>query len=114
MPFATDSKNPLEITVFSGHVHSSELYYQDGIRYLVLGGGGADQVYSTLDCAESDPYCQNELYWRRQPRMMEFNYLSVAVNGNRIGFTLNRWRPEGATPFQTCLIDERMKISGCD
>lgn len=36
----------LDITVFSGHVHSTEAYLKDGIRYFVLGGGGADQAYT--------------------------------------------------------------------
>ncbi len=113
-PFATDKDQPLSITVFSGHVHSSELYYKDQVRYMVLGGGGADQVYSTIKCESSDPYCQNELYWRDQPRGMEFNYLEVVVKGGDVSFKLNRWRPDSATPYESCLIDERMGISGCE
>lgn len=108
VPFAND----ISITVFSGHVHSSELYYKDKIRYLVLGGGGADQVYSTV-CADDDPFCQDELYWRGAKREMEYNYLNVVVNGAEVKFELNRWRPDAKTPKQTCLIDSQMKISGC-
>jgi hypothetical protein len=45
---------------------------------------------------------------------MEFNYLNVAVDGDDVNFKLNRWRPDSATPYQTCLIDKRMNISGCE
>jgi hypothetical protein len=34
----------LEIVVFNGHVHTTELYEMDGVKYLLLGGGGAEQV----------------------------------------------------------------------
>ena len=33
----------LDIVVFNGHVHTTELYEVDGVKYLVLGGGGAEQ-----------------------------------------------------------------------
>src|SRR5215469_18562517 len=33
----------LEIVVFNGHVHTTELYVVDGVKYLLLGGGGAEQ-----------------------------------------------------------------------
>ena len=32
----------LDIVVFNGHVHTTELYQVDGVKYLMLGGGGAD------------------------------------------------------------------------
>jgi len=112
--YANDPRHPLDVTVFSGHVHSSELYYQDKVRYLVLGGGGADQVYSTIDCAASDPYCQGELYWHGEKRSMEYNHLIVTVDGKNIAFALERWRPEAAHPFQRCLIDASMQVSACD
>ncbi len=35
--------NDLDIVVFNGHVHTTELYQVDGVKYLVLGGGGAEQ-----------------------------------------------------------------------
>jgi hypothetical protein len=112
--FANDPDRPLDLTVFSGHVHSSELYYRDGIRYLVLGGGGADQVYRTIDCAASDPYCQDELYWQGAKRMMEYNHLTVTVSGKDVGMVLERWRPEASQPYQRCVIDQAMQISGCE
>ena len=33
----------LRIVAFNGHVHTTELYDVDGVKYLVLGGGGAEQ-----------------------------------------------------------------------
>jgi hypothetical protein len=33
----------LEVVVFNGHVHTTELYDVDGVKYLLLGGGGAEQ-----------------------------------------------------------------------
>ncbi len=33
----------LDIVVFNGHVHTTEIYDVDGVKYLLLGGGGAEQ-----------------------------------------------------------------------
>ena len=33
----------MEVIVFNGHVHTTELYDVDGVKYLMLGGGGAEQ-----------------------------------------------------------------------
>ena len=33
----------IELVVFNGHVHTTEMYDVDGVKYLVLGGGGAEQ-----------------------------------------------------------------------
>src|SRR6476660_5695084 len=33
----------MDIVVFNGHVHTTEVYEVDGVKYLVLGGGGAEQ-----------------------------------------------------------------------
>ena len=38
----------LDIVVFNGHVHTTELYAVDGVKYLLLGGGGAEQDQSFL------------------------------------------------------------------
>ncbi|MDH3349032.1 MAG: metallophosphoesterase [Desulfobulbaceae bacterium] len=107
--FAAAKDHPLDITVFSGHVHSSEMYYKDNIRYMVLGGGGADQVYSVNECAKDDQYCQDELYWAGKKRVMEYNYLTVAVDDYDIFFKMNRWRPQ-ANGFETCIIDKQMNM----
>ena len=33
----------MEVVVLNGHVHTTELYEVDGVKYLLLGGGGAEQ-----------------------------------------------------------------------
>jgi predicted phosphohydrolase len=33
----------MEVVVFNGHVHTTEIYEVGGVRYLLLGGGGAEQ-----------------------------------------------------------------------
>ena len=33
----------LDIVVFNGHVHTTEIYEVDGVKYLLVGGGGAEQ-----------------------------------------------------------------------
>jgi hypothetical protein len=38
-PYAKD----MEIVVLNGHVHTTESFDVDGVKYLVLGGGGAEQ-----------------------------------------------------------------------
>ena len=35
--------NDLDVVVLNGHVHTTELYEVDGVKYLLLGGGGAEQ-----------------------------------------------------------------------
>ena len=33
----------MEMVVLNGHVHTTEIYEVDGVKYLMLGGGGAEQ-----------------------------------------------------------------------
>ena len=33
----------MEVVVFNGRVHTTELFDVDGVKYLLLGGGGAEQ-----------------------------------------------------------------------
>jgi hypothetical protein len=34
----------VELVVFNGHVHTTELYDVDGVKYLMLGGGGRNRT----------------------------------------------------------------------
>jgi hypothetical protein len=94
----------LEIVVFNGHVHTTELYEVDGVKYLLLGGGGAEQD-SILPGRTSIMVPENyppDLYWKDQPRKEEYNYLRVDVGpGQKTRFTLNRFRPWSSEPFAT-------------
>jgi predicted phosphohydrolase len=93
----------LDIVVFNGHVHTTELYEVEGVKYLLLGGGGAEQDpilpgRTRIKVPENYP---PDLYWKGQPPKEEYNYLLVDVApGQKTKFTLNRFRPWAAKPFE--------------
>jgi hypothetical protein len=87
----------LDITVFNGHNHATELYQVDGVRYLVLGGGGGEQnLDKVLEMPAGYP---EELYWRGQPRKLEYNYALVRVSPDGVRIRLQRFRPNEFEPF---------------
>ena len=50
----------LELVVFNGHVHTTELYDVDGVKYLVLGRAGREQYPSSFRAARVSR-CQKRL-----------------------------------------------------
>ncbi len=94
----------LDIVVFNGHVHTTELYQVDGVKYLLLGGGGAEQDpilpgRTHIKVPEGYP---PDLYWKGASPIEEYNYVLVDVQpGKPTNFTLNRFRPGSAEPFAT-------------
>lgn len=93
-PFAGD----LNIIVFNSHTHTTEHYMVDGIRYLVLGGGGAPQKFDPT----ANPSQEEELYWKGEERVEEYNYLQVDVTGPYIRGVIHRFRPtEPQKPIST-------------
>jgi len=99
-PYAKD----LDIVVFNGHVHTTELYEVDGVKYLLLGGGGAEQdpILPGRTQIKVPPGYPPDLYWKGAPPKEEYNYLLVDVQpGQKTKFTLNRFRPWSAEPFAT-------------
>src|SRR5208283_484938 len=94
----------LDIVVFNGHVHTTELYQVDGVKYLLLGGGGAEQdpiLPGRTQNKMPDGYPQDQ-YWKGASPIEEYNYLLVDVQpGKPTKFTLNRFRPGSAEPFAT-------------
>jgi hypothetical protein len=92
----------LDIVVFNGHVHTTELFEVDGVKYLVLGGGGAEQDpilpgRTSLALPASYPPDQ---YWKGEPPREDYNYVLVDVQpGQPTRFTLNRFRPGSSEPF---------------
>ena len=94
----------LEIVVFNGHVHTTELYDVDGVKYLLLGGGGAEQdpILPGRNHVKVPADYPPDLYWKGQDRKEEYNYVLVDVQpGQKTKFTLNRFRPWSAEPFAT-------------
>jgi hypothetical protein len=94
----------LEIVVFNGHVHTTELYEVEGVKYLLLGGGGAEQdpILPGRTAVKVPTNYPLDLYWRGAPPKEEYNYLLVEVTpAQKTKFTLNRFRPWAAKPFES-------------
>jgi len=94
----------LDIVVFNGHVHTTEQYEVDGVKYLLMGGGGAEQdpILPGRTSIKVPADYPPDLYWKGQPPKEEYNYLLVDVQpGQKTKFTLNRFRPWSAEPFAT-------------
>jgi hypothetical protein len=92
----------LEIVVFNGHVHTTELYEVGGVKYLLLGGGGAEQdpILPGRTHIAAPPNYPPDLYWKGERPREEYNYVVVNVQpGQQTKFTLNRFRPGSAAPF---------------
>ena len=71
----------LDIVVFNGHVHTTEVYQVDGVKYMVLGGGGAEQDpilpgRTHVKVPEDYPLDQ---YWKGAAPKEDYNYLLVDV-----------------------------------
>ncbi len=94
----------LEVVVFNGHVHTTELYDVDGVKYLLLGGGGAEQdpILPGRTSIKVPADYPPDLYWKGQPPREEYNYVLVDVEpGQQTKFNLTRYRPGSAEPFAT-------------
>jgi hypothetical protein len=97
-PYAKD----LDIVVFNGHVHTTEVYEVDGVKYLLLGGGGAEQdpILPGRTHIKVPAGYPPDLYWKGEAPKEEYNYLLVDVKpGQKTRFTINRFRPWAAEPF---------------
>ena len=59
----------MELVVFNGHVHTTELYDVDGVKYLMLGGGGAEQdpILPGRTSIKVPADYPPDLYWKGQP-----------------------------------------------
>jgi len=94
----------MEVVVFNGHVHTTEIYEVDGVKYLMLGGGGAEQdpILPGRTSIKLPADYPPDLYWKGEPPKEEYNYVLVDVEpGGKTRFTLNRFRPWSAEPFAT-------------
>ena len=98
---ASYAKN-MEVVVFNGHVHTTEMYDVDGVKYLMLGGGGAEQdpILPGRTSIKVPADYPPDLYWKGQPPKEEYNYVLVdVVPDQKTKFTLSRFRPWSAEPF---------------
>ena len=94
----------LDIVVLNGHVHTTEVYEVDGVKYLLLGGGGAEQdpTLPGRTQIKVPPNYPTDQYWQGAGPKEEYNYLLVNVKpGEKTKFTLNRFRPWAAKPFES-------------
>jgi len=95
----------MDIVVFNGHVHTTEAFQVDGVKYFVLGGGGAEQdpiLPGRTTITNLPANYPKDLYWKGVPLKEEYNYLHVEVTpGQPTKFTINRFRPQSAEPYAT-------------
>ena len=94
----------LDIVVFNGHVHTTELYQVDGVKYMVLGGGGAEQdpILPGRTHVKVPSGYPLDQYWKGASPKEDYNFVHVEVKpGQTTKFTLNRFRPWSAEPFAT-------------
>ena len=93
----------IELVVFNAHVHTTELYDVDGVKYLLLGGGAEqDPILPGRTSIKVPANYPPDLYWKGKPPREEYNYLLVDVEpGQKTKFTLNRYRPGSAESFGT-------------
>jgi 3',5'-cyclic AMP phosphodiesterase CpdA len=73
-------KTKIRFVVAAGHIHNYERFEQDGVIYLVSGGGGAPQ-----QIVERTP---NDLY--QDASFPNFHYVKFVLNGNEVDGTMYR------------------------
>lgn len=94
----------IELVVLNGHVHTTEVYDVDGVKYLLLGGGGAEQdpILPGRTKIKVPKDYPPDLYWKGEAPKEEYNYLLVDVeSGQKTRFTINRFRPWAAKSFES-------------
>jgi len=83
-------KSRLRFVVAAGHIHNYERFYQDGIVYLVSGGGGA-QPYSIVR-SPADLYQDNAF--------PNYHYVKFVLEENKLAATMIRVADPGGTAPQ--------------
>ena len=104
---ASYAKDFAELIVFNGHVHTTELFDVDGVKYVVLGGGGAEQdpILPGRTAIPRPAGYPQDLYWGGEPPKEEYNYILVHTTpGEKSKFTLKRFRPWSSTPYEEVSI----------
>ena len=64
----TSYAKDLDLVVFNGHVHTTEIYDVNGVKYLLLGGGGAEQdpIFPGRSHIKVPADYPPDLYWKGQ------------------------------------------------
>lgn len=73
-------KSTARFVVIAGHIHNYERFEQDGVVYLVSGGGGAPQ--QTIERTPSDLFQDNSF--------PNFHYMKFVLNGGALKATMCR------------------------
>ena len=82
-------KSRVRFVVVAGHVHNYERFFQDGIVYLVSGGGGADPR----------PIVRGPADLYQDPGFPNYHYVRFVVHGKKLIATMVRVAdPNAATP----------------
>jgi hypothetical protein len=104
----------LDIVVFNGHVHTTQIFNVDGVKYLLTGGGGAEQdpiLPGRTQTKVPDGYPE-ELYWKGEAPREDYNYVLIDVKpGLPTQFTLNRFRPGAAEPYGSINLNDLFSAS---
>lgn len=69
-----------KIVVIAGHIHNYERFFEDGVMYLVSGGGGA-MPYPVIRTAD-------DLY--KDPSFPNYNYVEFVLQGKELRGTMYR------------------------
>jgi len=86
---ASPLRSRVRFVVAAGHIHNYERFYQDGIVYLVSGGGGATPRPVVRE--------SKDLY--QDKGFPNYHYVTLAVDGARLHGTMTRLAdPDDAAP----------------
>ena len=86
---AAPERSRVRFIVSAGHIHNYERFFQDGVVYLVSGGGGAEP--RPLVRGPSDLY--------QDPAFPNYHYVRLVVDGNNLAGTMIRVaNPGGPSP----------------
>jgi hypothetical protein len=84
-----------QFIVVAGHIHNYERFYQDGIVYLVSGGGGAKPVPVARTAAD--------LY--QDPGFPNYHYIKFVFDGKRLNASMYRIADPSASSLRTEVKD---------
>src|SRR4029077_1970598 len=93
----------MDIVVFNGHVHTTEAFQVDGVKYFVLGGGGAEQdpiLPGRTTIKNLPAEYPKDLHWKGEHPREGSHSLHVGVKpGQPTKFTISCFRPQSAEPY---------------